>query len=282
MMRIANRAGSCLQSALRGLGIGGSVAALLLFGWTLAALFGPRWIAAEASEIGAGPVFAPVGAAHWLGTDYLGRDMLTMLVLGVRYTLGLAAAATLLACTLGTTLALLAAAAGRWVDVLLSRLLDTLTSIPSKLFALLMVAAFGSSLPLLVLAAAIIYAPGAYRIARALAVNIAAMDYVTVARARGETLGWLMVREILPNVIGPVLVDLGLRFVYVVLLLASLSFLGLGVQPPAADWGTLVRDNLGVLAEGGVAVLAPALAIASITVSVNILIDRIAARRGRR
>ncbi|MCC4592621.1 ABC transporter permease [Xanthomonas campestris pv. cannae] len=271
-----------LRRALGRLGIGGGIAALLLLGWTLAALFGPRWVAPAAAEIGAGAVFAPAGAAHWLGTDYLGRDMLAMLVLGARYTLGLAAAATLLACTLGTTLALLAAAAGRWVDTLLSRALDTLTSIPSKLFALLMVAAFGASLPLLVLAAAIIYVPGAYRIARALAVNVAAMDYVTVAATRGEGLGWLMGREILPNIIGPILVDLGLRFVYVVLLLASLSFLGLGVQPPAADWGTLVRDNLGVLAEGGVAVLAPALAIASLTVSVNLLIDRLSGRRESR
>ncbi len=278
------RAASSVVSRLRlgRLGIGGGIAALLLLGWTAAALFGTHWVAPAAAEIGAGPVFAPMGAAHWLGTDYLGRDMLAMLVLGARYTLGLAAAATLLACTLGTTLALLAAAAGRWVDMLLSRCLDTLTSIPSKLFALLMVAAFGSSLRLLVLTAAVIYVPGAYRIARALAVNVAAMDYVTVARARGERLAWLMRREILPNILGPILVDLGLRFVYVVLLLASMSFLGLGVQPPAADWGTLVRDNLGVLAEGGVAVLAPALAIASLTVSVNVLIDRLAGRQGGR
>lgn len=282
MNAIAVTSLSRLRPALGRLGIGGGIAALLLLGWSVAALFGPRWIVPAAAEIGAGPVFAPAGMAHWLGTDYLGRDMLAMLVLGARYTLGLAAAATLLACTLGTTLALLAAAAGRWVDALLSRGLDTLTSIPSKLFALLMVAAFGSSLPLLALAAAIIYVPGAYRIARALAVNVAAMDYVTVAATRGEGLGWLMGREILPNIIGPILVDLGLRFVYVVLLLASLSFLGLGVQPPAADWGTLVRDNLGVLAEGGVAVLAPALAIASLTVSVNVLIDRLSGRRGRR
>lgn len=273
---------SRLRPVLGRLGIGGGIAALLLLGWALAALSGPRWVAPAAAEIGAGPVFAPIGAAHWLGTDYLGRDMLAMLVLGARYTLGLAAAAALLACTLGTTLALLAAAAGRWVDALLSRGLDTLTSIPSKLFALIMVAAFGSSLPLLVLTAAIIYVPGAYRIARAMAVNVAAMDYVAVARTRGEGLGWLMGREILPNILGPILVDMGLRFVYVVLLLASLSFLGLGVQPPAADWGTLVRDNLGVLAEGGVAVLAPALAIASLTVSVNVLIDRLSGRRMRR
>ena len=282
MGSIATTTFSRLRPVLGRLGIGGGIAALLLLGWVLAALFGPRWVSAAAAEIGSGPVFAPAGTAHWFGTDYLGRDMLAMVMLGARYTLGLAAVATLLACALGTTLALVAAAAGRWVDAVLSRSLDTLTSIPSKLFALIMVAAFGSSLPLLVLTAAIIYVPGAYRIARALAVNVAAMDYVVVARARGEGLAWLMGREILPNILGPILVDLGLRFVYVVLLLASLSFLGLGVQPPAADWGTLVRDNLGVLAEGGIAVLAPALAIASLTVSVNVLIDRLSGRKLRR
>lgn len=247
--------------------------------WTFAALFGPRLLPEGAAEIGGGEVFAPMSARHWLGTDYLGRDMFAMLVLGARYTLGLAAAATLLAVTIGTTLALLAASVGRWVDAVLSRGLDTLTSIPSKMFALIMVAAFGSSLPLLVVTAAIIYVPGSYRIARALAVNISAMDYVTVARTRGEGLGYLMSREILPNILGPLLVDFGLRFVYAVLLLASMSFLGLGVQPPAADWGTLVRDNMGVLADGGVAVLAPALAIASLTVSVNLVIDHLPGRR---
>ena len=247
--------------------------------WTFAALFGPRLLPEGAAEIGGGEVFAPMSVRHWLGTDYLGRDMFAMLVLGARYTLGLAAAATLLAVAIGTTLALLAASVGRWVDAVLSRGLDTLTSIPSKMFALIMVAAFGSSLPLLVVTAAIIYVPGSYRIARALAVNISAMDYVTVARTRGEGLGYLMGREILPNILGPLLVDFGLRFVYAVLLLASMSFLGLGVQPPAADWGTLVRDNMGVLADGGVAVLAPALAIASLTVSVNLVIDHLPGRR---
>jgi len=135
---------------------------------------------------------------------------------------------------------------------------------------------------LLVVTAAVIYVPGAYRIARALAVNVTALDYVVVARTRGESRWYLMAHEVLPNIAAPMLVDFGLRFVYVVLLLASLSFLGLGVQPPAADWGTLVRENLGALWEGGMAVVAPALAIASLTMAVNLVVDALPGRAARK
>lgn len=248
--------------------------------WALAAVFGPGLLS-RSGATGGGAVFAPISAAHWLGTDYLGRDMLARVIEGTRFTVGVAFVATLLASGAGTLLALLAAANGRWIDTALSRGLDTLTAIPSKMFALLMVAGFGSSVPMLVIAAAIIYVPGAYRIARSLAVNINALDYVTVARTRGEGTGYVMLREILPNIAGPMLADLGLRFVYVVLLLASLSFLGLGVQPPAADWGSLVRENIGALAEGGASVIAPALAIASLTIAVNLVIDNLPGRAAR-
>jgi peptide/nickel transport system permease protein len=149
------------------------------------------------------------------------------------------------------------------------------------MFALVVVAAFGSSVPVLVLAAGIIYTPGAYRIARSLAVGINAMDFVQVARARGEGTGYILREEILPNMTGPVLADFGLRFVFIVLLLSGLSFLGLGVQPPNADWGSLVRENIGGLAEGAPAVLMPALAIASLTIGVNLLIDNLGGFRRR-
>ncbi|MES1163952.1 MAG: ABC transporter permease [Rhizobacter sp.] len=248
--------------------------------WVGAAIFGPSLLSASGAA-GGGKVFAPIDAAHWLGTDYLGRDMLARVVEGARYTVGVAFIATLLASGTGTTLALLAAASGRWIDGAMSRGLDTLTAIPSKMFALLMVAGFGSSVPMLVATAAIIYVPGAYRIARSLAVNINALDYVTVARTRGEGTLYVMLREILPNIAGPMLADLGLRFVYTVLLLAGLSFLGLGVQPPAADWGSLVRENIGALADGGASVIAPALAIASLTIAVNLVIDNLPGRAAR-
>src|SRR4029079_16815957 len=172
-----------------------------------------------------------------------------------------------------SVLGLLAAAAGGWLDQALSRVLDTLVSIPSKMLSLVIIAGFGSSVPLLIATAAIVYTPGCYRIIRSLAVNINQMDYVTIARTRGEGRLYIMLREILPNITGPLLADMGLRFVYAVRLLASLSFLGLGVQPPAADWGSLVRENLGALATGGASVIAPALAIATLTIARNLVID---------
>jgi len=253
--------------------------AVIVF-WGAAAIFGPA-LMSQRGDVGGGEVFAPMSAAHWFGTDYLGRDMLARVIEGARYTVGVAFVATLLASGTGTLLALLAAASGRWIDGTLSRVLDTLTAIPSKMFALLLVAGFGSSVTMLIVTAAIIYVPGAYRIARSLAVNINALDYVTVARARGEGTVYVMLQEILPNITGPMLADFGLRFVYVVLLLASLSFLGLGIQPPEADWGSLVRENIETLASGGAAVIAPSIAIASLTIAVNLVIDNLPGRAAR-
>jgi peptide/nickel transport system permease protein len=255
-------------------GASGWIGLAIVAFWALAAIFGPALLS-RSGAAGGGAVFAPISAAHWLGTDYLGRDMLARVIEGARYTVGVAFLATLLASGIGTMLALLAAASNRWIDGGLSRTLDTLTAIPSKMFALIMVAGFGSSIPMLVMTAAIIYMPGAYRFARALAVNINALDYVTVARTRGEGTLYVMLREILPNIAGPMLADLGLRFVYIVLLLAALSFLGLGVQPPAADWGSLVRENIGALADAGASVIAPSAAIASLTIAVNLVIDNL-------
>jgi peptide/nickel transport system permease protein len=245
----------------------------------LVALFAPWLQAHDLGEMSAAGVFQPMSTEHWLGTDYLGRDMLTRLIAGAPYTLGVAFAATVLACGFGALLGLLASVSGGWLDAALSRTLDTLVSIPSKLLALVIIAGFGSSTTLLVATAAVVYTPGCYRIIRSLGVNINAMDYVVVARARGEKRSYIMRREILPNIWGPLLADMGLRFVYALRLLASLSFLGLGVQPPMADWGSLVRENLGALPMGGVSVVAPALAIAVLTIAVNLVIDNLPSAR---
>lgn len=247
--------------------------ALVVF-WLFLALFGP-WLAPHSvGEIVAYGVFEPLGnLSYVLGTDYLGRDVLSRILHGARYTIGLALAAAGLAAITGTLLGIFSAVSPRWVDESISRLMDALISIPSKIFALVMIASFGSSLPILLLITAISYTPGCFRIARSLAVNQNQMEFVLVARARGEGRAYLAWAEILPNMIHPMLADFGLRFVYVVLLLSSLSFLGLGVQPPDADLGSLVRENISGLAEAAPAVIMPALAIASITIGVNLLID---------
>lgn len=260
--------------------LAGKVGLGLVIFWIATAIAGP-WLAPyDPGAFAHQDVFAGFGAAHWLGSDYLGRDVLSRVLSGARYSVGLAAAAAIAASTTGTGMALLAAVSPRWLDEVLSRLMDTLISIPSKIFSLVLVAAVGSSLPLLFLIATLIYIPGAYRIARSQAVNLAQMDYVQVARTRGEGAVYIAIREILPNMIHPMLADFGLRFVFIALLLSGLSFLGLGVQPPDADLGSLVRENISGLGEGAPAILVPALAIATLTVGVNLLIDALPRRRG--
>ena len=263
---------SALKRA-KALPLSGKVGLALVIFWLLIALVGPMLAPYPIGAFVAYDVFDGQSAAHWLGSDYLGRDVLSRLLSGARYTVGLAAAAAFLASSTGTALALTAAVGGAKVDEPLSRFMDMLISIPSKIFSLVLVAAFGSSLGLLLLIAAFTYVPGNYRIARALAVNLAQMDYVQVAKVRGEGRFHIAIAEILPNMIHPLLADFGLRFVFIVLLLSGLSFLGLGVQPPDADLGSLVRENISGLGEGALAILAPAVAIATLTVGVNLLID---------
>lgn len=247
----------------------------VVLAWAIVAIAAP-WITPHGvGEIVDYDYFGPLTAKFPLGTDYLGRDMLSRVLMGARYTVGISLAAVAIACFAGVSLGMAAAVMGGWADSALSRLLDALNSIPSKLFGLVVVAGVGSSIPVLIMTLAIIYTPGAFRFARALAVNVNTMDFITVARIRGESLGYLIGSEILPNIIGPVFADVGLRFVFIVLLLSGLSFLGLGVQPPNADWGALVRENIGGLSFGAPAVMAPSLAIASLTIGVNLLIDNL-------
>jgi peptide/nickel transport system permease protein len=265
----------------RRLPIAGTIGIVIVAFWLLMALIGPYLAQHDAGGVAGDDVFAPISALHPLGTDYLGRDMLSRILHGAPYTIGVALAAVLIASIGGTVLAMCAAAAGGWFDAIVSRIVDTMLSIPHKLLALIIVAGFGSSVPLLILTAGIGYMPGAYRIARALAVNVQAMDYVQAARARGEGLFYITLFEMLPNMIRPVLADFGLRFLFIVLLLSGLSFLGLGIQPPQADWGSLVRENIIGLSEGAPAVIVPAIAIATLTIGVNMAIDGLMGRKRR-
>jgi len=269
----------------------GSLRALRLFGyrfnlvgllgmgvvliWASVAIFAAHLAPHPIGEIVDADFFGPMSREFPLGSDYLGRDMLSRVLMGTRFTVGIALAAVALASFTGVVLGMTAAVAGGWVDTGLSRFLDALSSIPSKLFGLVVVAGVGSSVPVLILTMAVIYTPGSYRFARALAVNINTMDFVLAARIRGERIPYLIGSEILPNILGPVLTDFGLRFVFIVLLLSGLSFLGLGVQPPNADWGALVRENIGGLPFGAAAVMVPSFAIASLTIAVNLLIDNL-------
>ncbi|OAJ56041.1 DNA-directed RNA polymerase subunit alpha [Paraburkholderia ginsengiterrae] len=258
----------------------GLIGLLMVAIWLVVAFIGPLVAPYKGGTLTSTEIFGRYSAAYPLGTDYLGRDMLSRILYGARYTVGLALAAAVLASVIGTFFGLLAAVSGRWVDEILSRLFDAIISIPSKVLALVVIAAFGSSIPMLTTVAALAYIPGAFRISRSLAVNLMGLEYVQVARARGEGIFYIARVEVLPNMIHPMLADFGLRFVFIVLLLSGLSFLGLGVQPPNADWGSLVRENIGGLSEGAPAVLMPAVAIATLTIGMNLLIDNLR-RRGR-
>lgn len=253
----------------------GWISLAVVLTWAVIAILAPYITPHSVGDIVDLDYFGPLSREFPLGTDYLGRDMLSRILFGARYTVGISLAATLIACTMGVALGMAAAVTGGWFDAALSRFLDALSSIPSKLFSLLIVAGIGSSIPALLIALSVIYTPGSYRFARALAVNVNTTEFVIVARLRGEKLSYLIRKEILPNIIGPVLADVGLRFVFIVLLLSGLSFLGLGVQPPEADWGALVRENIGGLPFGAPAVMAPSFAIASLTIAVNMLIDNL-------
>ncbi|AUN32512.1 ABC transporter permease [Niveispirillum cyanobacteriorum] len=272
---------NAIRSWVKALSGSGRIGLALVLFWLLIAIIGPFLAPYDPGAFVAHDVFAGFTGAHLLGSDYLGRDVLSRLLSGARYSVGLALAAALLASTAGITLALLTSVSPRWLDEGISRFMDTLISIPSKIFSLVLVAVVGSSLPLLLLVASVTYMPGSFRIARSLAVNLAQMDYVQVARCRGEGAAYIAIREILPNMIHPMLADFGLRFVFIVLLLSGLSFLGLGVQPPDADLGSLVRENISGLGEAAPAILMPAIAIATLTVGVNLLIDALPGR-GRR
>ena len=259
----------------------GVIAALIILFWIFIALFGPFLAPYNEAEFVSYDSYLPVFDEFSLGTDYLGRDLLSRIIYGTRLTLFMSVTATLIASTVGSALGIYAAIKGGWVDMLLSRLNDSLLSFPTIMMGLVVVAALGSSITVLICTTGLIYASSVFRIARALAGDQVVMDYVEIARARGEKTSWILFHEILPNIILPLVVDFGIRLSFAILFMSSLSFLGLGVQPPNADWGGLVRENLTGLTSDSIAPILPALAIASLTVSLNLIVDEFSAKKGQ-
>jgi peptide/nickel transport system permease protein len=245
---------------------------LVVLFYVFIAIFAPVLTPYSETEI-VGTEFEPWGEGFVLGTDNLGRDMLTRLLFGARNTIGIAFITTCLAFLLGAVGGFMAAALGGWMDQLLARIVDVVMAIPSLIFALLILTIVGTSVPALILVIAVLDSTRVFRLARAVAMNIVVMDYVEVARLRGERLWWVISREVLPNAMPPLVAEFGLRFCFVFLFLSALSFLGLGVQPPTADWGSMVRDNATLITYGDVTPLLPAAAIALLTVGVNFVVD---------
>ncbi|MDG1117616.1 MAG: ABC transporter permease [Flavimaricola sp.] len=220
-----------------------------------------------------GAQFLPWGAPNYLGTDKLGRDMLTRLIYGARNTVGIAFVTTALAFMVGSFLGIWAALVGGWLDQWLSRFVDALMAIPALIFSLLLLTIFGTSVLTLVLVIAAVDSTRVYRLARSVAQGIVMMDYIEAARLRGEGAWRLIRREILPNAMAPLVAEFGLRFCFVFLAISALSFLGLGIKPPTADWGSMVRENATLITFGDVTPLLPAGAIALLTVAVNFVVD---------
>ncbi len=241
------------------------------------ALFAP-WIAPYGMAEIVGDVWEPSTSEHLLGTDSIGRDLLSRMIYGGRTTIWIATAATLLSFSLGATLGFMAAVSGGWVDQLLSRFIDLIMSIPTLIFALVVLSVMPVTVNVLILVMGLLDSTRVFRLARAVAVDIAVMDYVEAARLRGEKAAWIIFREILPNALSPLVAEMGLRFIFMVLFVSTLSFLGLGVQPPQADWGGIVKENKEGIVHGIPAALAPAIAIATLAISVNLVADWVLTR----
>ncbi|MEK9786191.1 MAG: ABC transporter permease, partial [Gammaproteobacteria bacterium] len=218
--------------------ISAKLGVIVILGYVVVAVFAPALAPYKETAI--------VGASYelWsdeflLGTDNIGRDMLTRLIYGARNTIGIAFVTVSLAFLVGGVMGMLAAILGGWYDMVISRVVDILMAIPSLVFALLLLTVFGTSIPSLVIIIALLDSTRVFRISRSAAMNVVVMEFVEAARLRGEGMAWVIRKEVLPNIMAPLLAEFGLRFCFVFLFIAALSFLGLGIQPPLADWGSM-------------------------------------------
>jgi len=236
------------------------------------------WIAPYSEIEIVGDVWLPAGGDFLLGTDNLGRDLLSRLVYGARTTIALSLTATVLSFGIGMILSYMAVVIGGMVDQALSRFNDLMMAIPTLIFALVVLAVLPQETWILVLVMAVLDSTRVFRIGRAVALDVAVMDFVEVARLRGEGTIWIIFREILPNTLSTLLAEFGLRFAFAILFLSTLSFLGLGIQPPTADWGGMVKDNKDGIIFGVSASLVPGAAIAFLAVSINLVVDWIMKR----
>jgi len=245
---------------------------VIIVAYVFVAVFAP-FIAPYTEREIVGSAFMGFSSDHLLGTDSLGRDMLSRMIFAARNTIGIAFATTALAFLIGSITGFIAATLQGWADQVLSRIVDVLMSIPQLIFKLLLLTIFGTSVLNLIVIIAILDSTRVFRLARAVAYGVVVMDYVEAARLRGEGLWWIIRREILPNAAPPLIAEFGLRFCFVFLAISALSFLGLGVQPPLADWGSMVRENATLISFGRYTPLIPAAAIGILTIGVNFVVD---------
>lgn len=261
-----------LLKALMQAPLSAQIGLLIIFVYIFVALFAPLIAPFGESEL-VGRKYQVWDNEFLLGTDNLGRDMLSRIIYGARNTVGIAVITTIFAFVTGGICGIIAAVVGGWVDQLLSRAVDVLMAIPSLIFSMLLLSIFGTSVISLILIIGTLDATRVFRISRAVSLNVVVMDFIEAAKLRGEKLAWISVREILPNIAAPLAAEFGLRFCFVFLTISALSFLGLGIQPPTADWGSMVRDTADLITFEDYTPLIPAAAIMILTIGVNFVVD---------
>ncbi|MDE3823159.1 ABC transporter permease (plasmid) [Sinorhizobium meliloti WSM1022] len=247
------------------------VAIIVLY--ALIAIFAPLIAPYGETEVVSSVPYGPWTQQTFLGTDQLGRDVFSRLIFGARNTIGISLAATMITFVVGVSLGITAAVLGGVVDMLMSRIVDAIMALPQLVVILVMLSVVGSSVFNLIVLIGIAGATNVFRLARSVSLNVTVMDYVEDARVRGESLVWIVFREVLPNILPTLVAEFGMRFCFVVLTISALSFLGLGIQPPTADWGSMVRESATLISYGDVTPLLPAAAIAFLAIGVNFVVD---------
>ncbi len=240
--------------------------------YVFCALFAPIIAPYSESEI-VGKAYGSPSWQNWFGLDQIGRDTLSRVIYGGRNTIGIALITVLISFFIGGSLGIYAAVTRGWMDQIVSRLVDILMSIPVLIFALMLLAMAGKSVWNLIFILALLDSTRVFRLARNTALSVAVQDFVEAARLRGEKMLWIVFREIVPNILPTLIAEFGLRFSFVFLTIAALSFLGVGIQPPTADWGSMVAESKTLITFGKIQPLIPAAAIALLTVAVNFVVD---------
>jgi peptide/nickel transport system permease protein len=251
----------------------GAIGMLLVLLVLVVVLFGPMLAPHDPETLAPLARYKGPSAGYWLGTDQYGRDIFSRLLIGARATVVMAVLATIAGTLLGAFVGTTSAFLGGRADELIMRTIDAVMSIPSLLFALLVVNLLGSSTVNALIAVAIAFAPGMARITRSVALSVRKQDYVNAAVARGESSAYIILREMLPNVIAPIIVEMTIRISFAVMLFATLSFLGLGAQPPAAEWGLMVSEARRYMHLSAGILIWPSVAIAVVAVGFNLLGD---------
>ena len=253
----------------------GLVGLIMITMWIIIGVVGYFWTPYDPLAFDIQARFQGPSWDHWLGTDKFGRDMLSRIMAGTSTVLLLALAGALLALILGTTVGLISGYRGGLIDEFLMRSMDILMSFPSLLLAILVLGVLGASFINVVLVVGVVFCPRVARVVRGAVMEVRPREFIEAAILRGESSPNIMIREILPNIMGPLGVEFSVRFAYSIFLSASLGFLGLGVQPPTPDWGLMISENRVFMVTAPWTVVAPGLAISTLVVGVNLLADAV-------